>query len=281
MPLVDSTDPAAGDKDDPNRHLRDGKHRSHRFLGANQFVPRYHKLPGAEEHCAKTVQWLRGEHAVPEIADRWTTGPVVRLAVQAPPTAAPGEAVSIQTIVTNNKAGHDFPTGPMDMIEGWVEVTVTDAAGHVVFTASRADERGYLINPQIVFKAELIDRAGELIGKHELWRLVGARFKRVLFPGVSDAATFNFTCPGMPDAAATATPAADRAQTHKLTVPAAVEGDELRVSAVVWYCKFSAPFLDRLFGEEARQRSEVTEVARADARIRISHDQPASHLSTP
>ncbi len=39
MPLVDSTDPASGDVLDYNRAAGDGKHRSHRFLGANQFIP--------------------------------------------------------------------------------------------------------------------------------------------------------------------------------------------------------------------------------------------------
>lgn len=270
MPLVDSDDPASGDKDDSYRRPQDGKHRSHRFLGANQFVPRYHHLPGAEEHCELTVQWLRGEYPVPEIADRWRSGPVAKISVVVPETVRPGEEVSVQTIVTNNKAGHDFPTGPLDMIEGWVEVTVRDSTGGIVFTSSRADERGYLINPEIVFKAELINKLGALIGKHELWTLVGARYKRSLFPGVTDTTTFDFTCPGMPGTAG-GTPI-EPEQTHTFGIPPGAVGEELRVSAVVWYCKFSAPFLDRLFGAEARQRSEVTDLARAEAIIKVVHD---------
>jgi hypothetical protein len=200
---------------------------------------------------------------------------VIRLALNVPDEVRPGEEVKIQTIVNNNKAGHDFPTGPMDMIEGWVEVKVTDAAGNVVFASARPDERGYLVNPQIVFKAELINRLGELIGRHELWRLVGARFKRTLFPGVTDTTTFGFECPGMPSdpARRAELPAGSE---HPFRVPAAVAGDELHVSAVVWYCKFSAPFLDRLFGEDAQMRSEVTEVARADAVIRVENHEVAS-----
>ncbi|MFV2070993.1 MAG: multiheme c-type cytochrome, partial [Pirellulales bacterium] len=49
MPLVDSTDPASGDGRDYNRSTNDGKHRSHRFLAANQFMPGLLKLKGAEE----------------------------------------------------------------------------------------------------------------------------------------------------------------------------------------------------------------------------------------
>ena len=279
MPLVDSTDPAAGDIDDPNRSPNDGKHRSHRFLGANQFVPKFHKLLGAEEHCRLTEKWLRGEIAVPEIADRWTSGPVIRLSLVLPDSAQPGEEIKIQTIVTNNKAGHDFPTGPLDMIEAWIELTVTDDQGRIVFASSRADDRGYLQNPEIVFKAELIDRLGQHIGKHELWRLVGARFKRALFPGVTDTMTFAFNCPGIPQPGEEETPT--RNQSHVVALPGDLQSDTLHVSAAVWYCKYSAPFLDRLFGENAKMRSEVTDVARSEGTIRITKSHHASIQPTP
>ena len=52
-------------------------------------------------------------------------------------------------------------------------------------------------------------------------------------------------------------------------LPADVNTSELRVSAILWYCKFSAPFLDRLFGEQAGLRSELTDISRADAVIRV------------
>ncbi|MFT5143188.1 MAG: hypothetical protein ACI80V_001833 [Rhodothermales bacterium] len=47
MPLVVSEDPAAGDDTDYNRSSDDGKHRSHRFLGANQLMPTHLALPAA------------------------------------------------------------------------------------------------------------------------------------------------------------------------------------------------------------------------------------------
>ncbi len=271
MPLVASKDPAAGDADDPNRSPDDGKHRSHRFLGANQFVPRHHKLPGAEEQCELTVKWLRGEIDIPEIADRWTSGPVLRLSLNVPEEVRPGEEVRVQSIITNNKTGHDFPTGPMDMIEGWVEVTVRDEYGAIVFASARPDAQGYLVNPRIVWKAELIDRTGDLIGKHELWEMVGARYKRVLFPGFTDATDFVFECPAKPS---------DPQQQFRFTteedtafrLPAAVSSGELNVTATVWYCKFNAPFLDRLFGEAAAMRSEVTDIAHAEATVRVRRD---------
>lgn len=276
MPLVASNDPAAGDRHDFNRSPNDGKHRSHRFLAANQFIPLHHGLEGAEEHCALTENWLRGEYDIPEIADRWTAGPVVRLDLYVPSEAAPGETVEVRTTLTNNKTGHDFPTGPLDMIEAWVEVQVTDRAGRVLYASAKPDHRGYLVDPKLVFKGEAIDKYGELIGKHELWRKVGSRFKRALFPGFKDTTSFTFECPAMPsDPEVTARLPAR--QESVINLPPDLTGDELHVSAVLWYCKFSAPFLDRLFGEAAGFRSEVTDMARAEAVIKIRRDERRSN----
>jgi hypothetical protein len=84
MPLQASADPARGDATDYNRNLDDRKHRSHRFLGSNQYIPVLQKLEGGEAHVALTEEWLRGEIDIPEISNKWTEGPVVRLAIQAP-----------------------------------------------------------------------------------------------------------------------------------------------------------------------------------------------------
>ncbi|MCP5112282.1 MAG: hypothetical protein GY953_15770, partial [bacterium] len=79
MPLVDSTDPAAGDAADYNRTPADRKHRSHRFVAGNQMMPALLKLPGWEEQVELTDKWLQGRYEIPEIAHKWRSGPVVGL----------------------------------------------------------------------------------------------------------------------------------------------------------------------------------------------------------
>lgn len=270
MPLQASLDPAAGDFSDPVRNPSDGRHRSHRFLGANQFIPLYHQLAGAEEQVEKIVQWLRGEYAVPEIAPKWTEGAVVRLELVTPASARPGEAVKLQTILTNNKAGHHFPTGPLDMIEAWVEIKVTDTAGNVIFRSGSPNARGYLENPQIVFKKELIDRRGEPVDRHNLWDAVGASYTRSLFPGFTDTTQFEFACPGMAEATIL-DPTAATLGAGEVTapVPRELEGSELRVEATLWYSKFKARFMDRLFGEAEKMRAPFTAIARKCATIPV------------
>ncbi len=251
MRLVDSNDPASGDLDDYNRAGDDGKHRSHQFLAANQYLPTLLELPGAEEHVALTEKWMRGEIEVPEIAGKWTTGPAVPLEIVAPETAEPGEEVHIQVVTINNKPGHDFPTGPLDIIQAWIEVDVRDAAGNVVFQSGMLTEDDFLDPDTTIFKAEAIDQYGNLIDRHNLWEMVGARFKRTLFPGYSDVADYSFTLPES----------------------AAGDAGELVVEAKLRYRKVDQYLVDFLFPDQGLTAA-ITDVSEASARIRVGAETP-------
>ncbi len=265
MPLADSSDPAAGDGGDYNRTTTDGTHRSHSFLAANQVMPLLMKLPGAKEHVEKTEAWLRGEVDIPEIADKWEPGPVIRLELTGPQRVRPGEPVEVQVVLTNNQTGHGFPTGPLDIIRSWVEVTVTDGEGKTVYEQGMPDEQGQMAEGTIVFKADGIDQYGNDIDRHNLWEMVGARFKRAMFPGTSDSAVYSFSCPGF-----TAPPVKeDDAATQEVAFTAPTVGT-LHVTAVLNYQKADAAFLDRLFGAEAGVRTPVTAISRDDLTISVA-----------
>jgi len=277
MPLQQSTDPAFGDVTDYNRNLGDGMHRSHRTLASNQYIPELMNLQGHETHVALTKQWLRGEIEIPEIADKWTTGPVVNLSMQAPEKATPGEPVSIHVSLMNNKTGHDFPTGPLDMIESWIELIVTDSDGREIYHTGAIDKDGNVDRAQVWFKADGFDRRGDLIDRHNLWDLVGASYKRSLFPGVTDNIAVELQCPSMARGRVRA--AGDeklgpgqRQQDFSVPIDEAVSGSELKAEAILWYRKANPEFLDRVYGKENKVRSPVTEMTRASVRIRIDND---------
>ena len=289
MRLVDSADPAAGDSGDYNRNPHDRKVRSHRFLAANQYLPTLLDLPGAEKQVALTEEWLRGELEVPEIADKWTSGPAVPIQIIAPETVSPGEEIRVQVVAVNNKPGHDFPTGPLDIIQAWIELEVRDQSGAVVFQSGALDEEGFLGPDATVFKAEAIDQFGNLIDKHNLWEMVGARFKRTLFPGYSDVATYAFFCPdqatGIREAEAQeeaplgpepvelartppqAMPPAD------LSLTAPTGSGELVISARLRYRKVDQYLINFLFPDQD-MTSAITDVSVAEARIRVEGSAP-------
>jgi len=274
MPLMDSTDPARGDMTDFNRSIDDGKHRSHRMLASNQYIPLVHDLEGAEEHVALTEAWLRGDYEIPEIADRWTTGPVVRVEVVAPERVAPGETVPLKIVMTNNKTGHDFPTGPLDMIESWMEVVVTAADGREIYRAGGLDAEDVVTDSPIVMKADGFDREGKLIDRHNLWDLVGSSYKRAVYPGVSDAVDLEFQCPSMARGRLQADddklPPGQRAEDFAFAADHDAGTDELTVTASLWYRKANPEFLKATYGVDTDLRSPVTLMTRTEARIQVA-----------
>jgi len=257
MQLYASTDPAAGDPADYNRSGDDGKHRSHRFVGANQFMPLVLKLPNAEEHVKLVESWMRGEIEIPEIAHKWTTGPAVPVEIIAPEKVAPGDQVNVKVSLLNNKPGHDFPTGPLDIIQAWVVLSVEDQDGNVVFRSGDLDERNFLEEGSFVFKAEGIDQYGNLIDRHNLWEMVGARFKRAMFPGFSDVAEYRFMCPTVVRSVGQLPPAN---QDFAFAVPENYAG-ALKVRANLSYRKVGQFLINYLFGEEANLTAPVTVLA--------------------
>jgi hypothetical protein len=246
MSLAASRDPSSGDDRDYNRSPNDGRHRSHRFLGANQFIPAALDLPGASEHVRLTERWLRGEISVPEIADKWRSGPAVPIELVAPETATPGRSVTLQVVVTNNKVGHDFPTGPLDIIQAWVELTVIDQAGRVVYQTGQRDSTNFIAPGSFMFKAEPVDQYGNLIDRHNLWEMVGVRYRRSVFPGFSDQEQFTFSLP-----------------------PTARPATKLHATARLMYRKVDQYLLNFLFGKESGMTARATAISEDHQIIRV------------
>ena len=265
MPLVASTDPASGDDTDYNRRSDDGKHRSHRFLAANNFVPALLRLDGSARHVELTNKWLHGDIEIPEIQSKWADGPVVKLRIETPSSAVAGRDLPIRVVLASNKVGHDYPTGPLDMIQSWVEIRVTDERGNVVFSSGKRDERNFLETGTFLFKAEPVDQYGNLIDRHNLWEMVGVRYRRSLFPGYSDTVEYKLLCPsGGPQM-----PARQATGDREFAVAKAPAG-KLHIEAKLQYRKIDQFLLNYVMGEAAHLTAPVAEIASADATVCVA-----------
>jgi hypothetical protein len=261
---------------DYNRRAKDGKHRSHRFIASNQLMPNLlkDKLEGWQEQVRQTETWLQGRTEVPEIAEKCAKGPLVKLALSVPEAVSPGEAIPVRVILASNKVGHDFPTGPLDIIQSWLEVTVTDDGGRIVFTSGKRDQKNFIEPGTFLFKAEPVDQHGNLIDRHNLWEMVGVRYRRALFPGYSDTVQYTIPCSGalISTNSPGATAKAPEKGTMALTAPevsAPAKPGEYHLSVVLLYRKVDQFLLNYLFGEKTMITSPVTEVARASAIIKV------------
>ena len=171
------------------------KHRNHWFAAGNQWMPDVIHSPDAAGQIQRVNDWLQGKKYIPEIAKVWPKGPVLPIKIVPPQTLRPGQKAEFRTVVSNNKAGHSFPTGPLDLIRAWVEVRVSDSTGRVVFHSGELMPDDHLEPGTFVLKAEGVNAEGQEIVRHDLWHYVGAKWKRAIFPGYSDMYEYKFKVP--------------------------------------------------------------------------------------
>jgi hypothetical protein len=211
MRLVPSSrDPGAGEAGDLRRSASDGSHRHHGTIGSNLFMPAVLKLPHWQEQQRLTIEWLKGETVLPEIARLWPAGPIVPIELEAPAAAMAGSPLELQVVIKNRKVGHNFVTGPLDFLRAWVHLRVLDADGAMlaewgaIDPVSRAilDEPGHIHTPgrprdagTLVLEGVPLDQAGRPILRHELWRKAGGTANRVVFPRYADKQTYRFVVP--------------------------------------------------------------------------------------
>jgi hypothetical protein len=268
MPLQVSDDPAAGDEMDAYRSKDDGKHRDHRFVASNSFIPMLLELDGWEEQHELTEAWLQGKRAIPEIEYKWASGPAVEIEIQSADSIRPGDSIEIRVVISSNKVGHDFPTGPLDIIQSWINLEVTDDQGNVLLSSGSVDSEHFIKPGAFMFKAEPVDRYGNLIDRHNLWEMVGVRYRRALFPGFSDVARYTLICPS--SAGVPASPEKGSEEPYlDFRVSAPGEPGMLHVKASLDYRKIDQFLLNFMFGEDNEITAPVIQMSVAEKTIRI------------
>ncbi len=187
MPEVRANDPAR------NAH---GFIHDHRILAANDYMPSLLHLPGARRQEQLVNDWMTGQTYIPALAShRWPKGPILPVFLRAEGAFTPGKTVKLQALVVNAKVGHSFPQGPLDVIQSWLQLVVTDRRGRKVYSAGELGPQGQVLGDTVQFRSHLLDRQARPVYTHSLWNVVGARGKLVIPPGGSYAHTFQFQLP--------------------------------------------------------------------------------------
>ncbi|HLK31676.1 MAG TPA: hypothetical protein VKT29_01220, partial [Terriglobales bacterium] len=158
-----------------------------------------------------------------------------------------------------------------DMIQSWVELRVQDQNGKLVYSSGERDQRHFLPPGTFLFKAEPVDQYGNLIDRHNLWEMVGVRYRRSLFPGYSDTVEYNVLCP----AGAPQLPTAEANGNRVFAVPAGRTPGKLHISAVLHYRKIDQFLLNYVMGEKSGLSAPVVDVASATADVCVAQPREA------
>ena len=111
-----------------------------------------------------------------------------------------------------------------------------------------------------------MDQHGNLIDRHNLWEMVGVRYRRSLFPGYSDTVQYSIPCPST---MAKPQPASGSDQREeKLDVPSPSAPGKYQVTVILQYRKIDQFLLNYLFGEN-KLTAPVTELTRATATVLV------------
>ncbi|WP_094226678.1 multiheme c-type cytochrome [Methanolobus psychrotolerans] len=114
----------------------------HAITGGNAFIP---MIFGAEDVAKMATERLQN---------------AATLEVRAPEVASAGEEVIIEVSITNSGAGHNIPTGVSEIRQIWLEMVVTDAEGHEIYSAGTLDTEGSIKSAKRIYNNVLGDSEG-------------------------------------------------------------------------------------------------------------------------
>lgn len=228
MPRVKSTDPAA----------RNGRVRSHRFVGANTALP---FVNGDHEQLRLTQEFLKGGQVSvdifgvacvdeslpvgesgqgrggsPRLSSTFAVGEeggdagaggagTAAVDLAGPLGAVPvavrrGDSVRIEVVMRTRKVGHFFPGGTVDAFEVWVEFEAVDDKGRVIARSGAVADGGKgPVDPGAhMYRSLQLDGHGNPINKRNAWATRSVAYVRLIGPGSADTIHYRLRVP--PDA---------------------------------------------------------------------------------
>lgn len=166
--------------------------KSHRFLGGHTWLA---AMRGDADQLARVQRNLRGAASVDLVAIRDAAGHVTDPRVT---ELSPGQAVDLEVVVTNERVGHRFPGGTLDMHDVWLEVLVSDAQGEVV-AAHGVDHKS--VDDAHVFHAVIVDREGDPVLARRVEAFATVAYDSTVLPRDSVVIPYELTVPELPSEA--------------------------------------------------------------------------------
>lgn len=219
------------------------RYRNHYFAAGNQFMPKQLGAPDASAQVERVNQWLQGRKDVPEISPAWPHGPIVSLGIKAPSSVERGTVTLVQVALTNNKVGHSFPTGPLNIGRAWIELEIVDSAGHEIFHSGKLDAQNHIEAGSYILKPLAITTDSREIVMADLWHPTGPLYRPAILPGQSQGFAY------------------------QAQIPEGAQGP-LRVIARLRYCKANQFFMDSVYTDVHRE-APITDISSSQITIEV------------
>ena len=209
----------------PEPGAKKGTFASHRWLAGNTAVPFYY---GFDEQLRKTVEFLQAGNYLN--VDLFAVRKVDGTAPLSPLGTAPfdlsaGGGVQAMVVVQNKNIGHSLIPEVRDLYEAWLEFTVKDADGGVIYHSGFLKPDGRIDERAHSFTNRPVDLEGDFVDNHQVWTIHSMAYDNTIQAGRSALVRYEFP------------------------VPAGTKGP-LTFAAQVNYRHFRQSYLDNVLGKD-------------------------------
>jgi tetratricopeptide (TPR) repeat protein len=229
---------------------KNGQIASHRWLAGNTAVPFYY---GFDEQLNKTIEFLKsGKYLNVDVFALKIGGKDELIAPLGLVSyrLQPAEMVEADVVIQNKNIGHSFIPEVRDLYEAFVEFTVKDAAGAVVYQSGFLNRDGSLDPRAHSFTNRPVDAAGTFVDNHKVFLIHSVALDNTVQAGRSALIRYQFEVPAN--------------ARSPLTVTARVNYRHLRQS-----------YLNNIFGKD-HPAYPVVEIASQTRQLNLGDNSPVA-----
>jgi tetratricopeptide (TPR) repeat protein len=184
--------------------LKDGKLKSHRFLGASTTIPVFY---GFDQQLKKVTEFLQNDLLNVDIfaLSKGESEEIIAPLDKRDFTLTPGETITLATFIQNKGIGHSLVPEQRDFYESWVEFKVTDATGKVVAHSGYIKPDNSLDDGAHSYTNRIVGKDNQFLELHQVWQVRNRAFDQTILPGRSDLVRYQFAIPADAKSPLTAT----------------------------------------------------------------------------
>ena len=182
----------------PDPGAKNGQLASHRWLGANTIIPKFYQYDEQAERIVRFLQDSVFNIDLFAIEHNGQSG--VPPSISAPLglvsyIVAPGELLTADVVIQNKGIAHAFVPEQRDMYESWVDFTVKDSTGKMLFESGFLKPNGDLDERAHSFTNRLINPRGGLNSEHQVWDTRIVAYNNTIQSGRSQIVRYSFHMP--------------------------------------------------------------------------------------
>ncbi len=168
---------------------------SHRWLAGNTAVPFYY---GFDEQLAKTVEFLKtGNYLNVDLfaLKMDSSSQMVAPLGSTPFKLNADETVDAYVVIQNKNIGHSLIPEVRDLYEAWVQFTVKNSSGAVIYDSGFIKPDGLLDVRAHSFTNRPVDLTGSFVDNHKVWTIHSVAYDNTIQAGRSALVRYRFHIP--------------------------------------------------------------------------------------